>query len=115
MAGVSRLTERVIDALQPAPDAQYVRWDADVKGFGVRVSPAGAKTFTLKYRLASGRVRWKTLGRVGTVALEQARVYAKDDIGIVARGGDPLVQTDRARDGFWSPGTDVAGRHGGPR
>ena len=37
-----------------------------------------------------GRVRWKTLGRVGEVALEKARRHAKDDIGIVARGGDPL-------------------------
>ena len=92
-----RLTERVIDDLQPAPGAQFVQWDRDLKGFGVRVSPAGAKAFILKYRLASGRVRWKTLGRVGDVALEQARKYAKDDIGIVARGGDPLGATDAAR------------------
>jgi integrase len=93
-----RLTERTLAALKPTAGAQYVVWDTDLKGFGVRVSPAGTKTFTLKYRLASGRVRWKTLGRVGTVALEQARDYAKDDIGIVARGGDPLGTTDTARD-----------------
>ena len=75
-------------------------WDADLKGFGVRVSPAGAKTFTLKYRLDSGRVRWKTLGRVGKIALEKARRHAKDDIGIVARGGDPLSAKDAARGAF---------------
>src|SRR6476659_2555920 len=93
-------TKRTIDALQPKPGAQYVAWDPALTGFGVRVSPAGTKTFTLKYRLASGRVRWKTLGRVGDVALEKARKYAKDDIGIVARGGDPLGATDAARGAF---------------
>lgn len=98
MSAAVRLTERVIDALCPLAGAQYVRWDTDLKGFGVRVSPAGAKTFTLKYRLASGRVRWKTLGRVGELALDKARRFAKDDIGIVARGGDPLAVTDTARD-----------------
>jgi integrase len=95
-----RLTKRTIDALTPKPGAQYVRWDSDLTGFGVRVSPAGAKTFVLKYRLASGRVRWKTIGRTDKVTLEKARTYAKDDIGIVARGGDPLGATDAARAAF---------------
>ena len=70
-----------------------------MKGFGVRVS-AGAKTFILKYRLDTGRVRWKTIGRVDQMALEKARRHAKDDIGIVARGGDPLSDKDAARDAF---------------
>jgi integrase len=92
-----QLTERVIKDLQPAAGKQYVAWDRDLKGFGVRVSPAGTKTFVLKYGLASGRDRWKTLGRVGEVALEKARKFAKDDIGLVARGEDPLKHTDDAR------------------
>ncbi len=32
------------------------------------------------------------------MALEKARRHAKDDIGIVARGGDPLSDKDAARD-----------------
>ncbi len=102
-----RLTKRAIDALQPEPGAQYVRWDTEITGFGVRVSPAGAKTYTLKYRLDSGRVRWKTLGRVGDVALDKARRHAKEDIGIVARGGDPLRHQDAAR-GALTVGTVAA-------
>ena len=46
-------------ACSPHQGARYVQWDTEVKGFGVRVS-AGAKTFVLKYRLHTGRVRWKT-------------------------------------------------------
>jgi integrase len=94
----ARLTNRTIKALRPKADEQYVCWDSEVHGLGVRVSPAGTKTFLLKYRLHSGRGRWKTLGRVGDLALPKARKLAKDDIGIVARGGDPLSDKDAARD-----------------
>jgi len=92
------LTQRDIKALTPQAGAQYVVWDEAIPGFGVRVSPQGTKTFILKYRLASGRVRWKTLGRFGTLALDAARKQAKTDIGIVASGADPLVVRDHARD-----------------
>lgn len=100
MAARLRLTERAIDALSPREGVrqQYMRWDGDLPGFGVRVSPSGAKTFTLKYRLPSGRVRWKTLGRVGVLTLDQARRQAKIDLGLVAGGGDPLSDKDAARD-----------------
>ena len=88
------LTKRRIEALEPKAGEQYVAWDTDVKGFGVRVSPAGAKTYILKYRLDTGRVRWKTIARVEKMAVEKARRHAKDDVGIVARGGDPLSEKD---------------------
>lgn len=92
-----RLNQRAIDALQPRVGEQYVAWDSSVPGFGVRVSPAGTKTFILKYRLKSGRVRWKTIGRVADLTLLQARDLAIDDRGIVARGKDPSAENDRAR------------------
>jgi integrase len=92
-----RFTKTIIDDL-PTTGEQYVVWCDDLEGFGVRVGQAGTKTFILKYRLPSGRVRWKKLGRTSTIALDKARRYAKDDIGIVARGGDPLTDKDAARD-----------------
>jgi integrase len=95
-----RFTERYIDGLNPIPGERYVAWDAELKGFGVRVSPEGTKTFLLKYRLPSGRVRWKTLGRVGKVSLDKARRFAKDDVGVVARGDDPQGAQDAARAAF---------------
>jgi integrase len=95
LASTGRLTQRRINALAPQA-ARYVRWDGALPGFGVRVGQ-GTKTFVLKYRLASGRVRWKFLGRVGSLTLEKARRDAKDDIGVVARGGDPLRLKDAAR------------------
>jgi integrase len=79
---------------------QYFVWDTTLPGFGVRVSPGGTKTFLFFYRTLSGRQRWKTLGRVGAISLEQARTLAKVDAGVVASRQDPLKQTDAARGAF---------------
>jgi integrase len=98
LSSADHLTKTKIKRLTPKPGAQYVLWDASLPGFGVRVSPGGARTYVLKYRLASGRVRWKTLGRVGALALDKAYRRAKADVGVVAAGGDPLLLKDQARD-----------------
>lgn len=92
-----RLTQRRIDALVPQGSARYVVWEGALPGFGVRVGQ-GTRTYVLKYRLASGRVRWATLDRVGVLTLEQARKRARRYLGVVADGGDPLRLKDGARD-----------------
>lgn len=100
MSTTGHLTQRRIAELAPRPGARYIVWDGGLPGFGVRVSD-GAKTFVLKYRLAGGRaarVRWATLDRVGVVTLEQARTRAREYLGVVAGGEDPLRRKDLARD-----------------
>jgi integrase len=93
-----RLTKQRIDELKPKPGQQYVEWDTTVRGFGVRVSPAGAKAYILRYRTKAGRVRWRSYGRVdGDLSLEQARDLAEGDRGIVAAGGDPMREIDAAK------------------
>lgn len=93
-----RLTKQRIDDLVPVSGRQYTEWDAAVRGFGVRVSGNGAKTYVLKYRTKAGRVRWKSYGRTdGDLSLEKARALAEADRGIVATGGDPLREIDAAK------------------
>ncbi len=93
-----RLTKQRIDDLQPRPGQQYTEWDTAVRGFGVRVSPAGAKSYVLKFRTKAKRVRWKSYGRTdGDLALDAARALAEGDRGIVAAGGDPLREIDAAK------------------
>jgi hypothetical protein len=92
------LTQSAIKEIQPRPGVQFVQWDRTLPGFGVRVNPQGTKTYILKYRLHTGRVRWKTIGRFEAMPLEKARKQAQTDIGIVASGKDPLVVKDAARD-----------------
>ena len=94
---VKKLTARDVDALAPQPGVQYVTWDREPKGFGIRVSPAGTKTYILKYRTKAGRVRWATIGRVDDLALDKARDKAYAWRGLVAAGKDPLQEIDASR------------------
>ncbi len=48
-----RITKRTVDSLKAAK-SDYVRWDGDLKGFGVRVRPSGAKSFVAVYRAREG-------------------------------------------------------------
>ena len=51
-----KLTKRVIEAAEPAVRDQY-RWDAEVKGFGLKITPAGRKVFVFQYRMGGRGAR----------------------------------------------------------
>lgn len=95
-ATASALTQRQVDALRPGR-TQYVRWDRQTPGFGVRVSPGGAKTYVLFYRTAHGRQRWLSLGRTDAMSLVDARRLATSARGDVAKRVDPQSDRDRAK------------------
>jgi hypothetical protein len=44
----TRLTKRVVEALAPKSD-RYVVCDMKLKGFGVRITPQGRKTYLVRY------------------------------------------------------------------
>jgi len=72
-------------------------WDAEVKGFGLRVMPSGTRTYLLKYR-AGARQRWFTIGQHGSPwTAEMARGRAKELLGQVVAGADPAAEHTRAR------------------
>lgn len=81
-----RLTKRAIEALEPTETIAFY-WDADVKGFGVRVSPGGTKAFVVQFREGPKTVR-KTLGTFPTMALDRARQAAADILAAVRLGED---------------------------
>ena len=47
---MSKLTKRSVEALAPRAK-DYIVWDKDVPGFGVRVMPSGRRSFVLQYRV----------------------------------------------------------------
>jgi Arm DNA-binding domain len=71
---MGKLTKRTIEALAPR-EIDFMVWDQDVPGFGVRVMPSGRKSFVLQYR-AGRRSRRMVLGYVNVVTPEQARTLA---------------------------------------
>jgi integrase len=97
----ARLTKTAVEALEPGRRDIYA-WDDRVAGFGVKVTPRGARVYVLKYR--AGRLqRWMTLGRHGEMTAEQARAKAVMLRGAIAGGVDPA--RDR-NDGAAEPTVD---------
>lgn len=89
-----RITKRVIDAIR-CTGREFTVWDKGVTGFGIRVRPTGAKSYVVVYRAGAGRgapVRRYTIGAVGKITPETARVRAKALLGTVALGSDPASQ-----------------------
>jgi Arm DNA-binding domain len=93
---MTKITKRVVDQL--SPDRQDVLlWDAEVKGFGVRCRPSGAKSYVLKMRVG-GRQRWLTIGRHGSPwTADGARREALRLLGLKAAGSDPATALDRQK------------------
>lgn len=87
-----KLTKRSVDALEKRA-TDYIVWDDELPGFGVRVWESGRKTFVAQYRKA-GRTRRVKIGPHGALAVEEARREARGILGDVARGEDPAE--DRA-------------------
>ena len=88
MAG-GRITKRTVDALKTT-GREYVQWDEELKGFGVRVRPSGAKSFIAVYR-TGGRntpLRRVTIGAVGKIEADKARDEAKSVIRDAELGQD---------------------------
>jgi hypothetical protein len=90
-----RLTDQAVRSLRP-DTCQVDYWDIALKNFGVRVSPAGRKTFIVRYR-SVGRYRRMSLGVYPTVALADARRHAKQVLGEVAGNEDPAQARQDAR------------------
>lgn len=92
-----RLTKSVVEGL-PCTTADYIVWDAQLPGFGVRVKPSGIKSYVVQYRnRETGTSRRKTLGRHGhLLSLHQARERARIILAEALRGRDPVAE-GRAR------------------
>lgn len=84
---MTKLTKRTVDALQPG-SKDYIVFDEDMAGFGVRVFPTGRKSFLVQYR-TGGRTRRIKLGAFGIRTADEARQKAREILGDVAKGDDP--------------------------
>lgn len=88
----TRLGERAVERMsyQGSKGSRDVRWDTEVRGFGVRIYPSGSKSYVLTYRNASNRKKLMTLGKVGELKLRAARDLAREHLSEVRHGHDPL-------------------------
>ncbi len=92
---MAKLTKRTLDATEVG-DKEIFLWDGELRGFGVRISPEGRKTFVLQYR-QGGRTRRMKLGTFGALTVEEARDLAKKSLGRIADGDDPSAERQQER------------------
>lgn len=92
-----KLTKPRIDDLKPKATDQ-VYWDQDLRGFGVKVTPAGRKVFIVMYRTLDGQhLRKYTLGPYGVMTLISARSAAQKILLARLAGQDPAAEKQSRR------------------
>src|SRR5512139_743350 len=93
----TKITKRLIDSLNQTENGQTFLRDAELPGFGLRITK-GAKTFILEKRI-NGRPRRISIGPYGPLTLEEARTKAKELVGQIAAVQDPAQERlDRKRE-----------------
>lgn len=87
---MGKITKRVVDATRVC-DRDYIVWDDELPGFGLRVFASGKRSYVIQYR-AAGRSRRYTIGLHGIWTPETARQEAKILFGRIAQGDDPAEE-----------------------
>lgn len=85
-----KITKKAVDAAIPN-GRDYVIWDSELPGFGLRVFASGKRSYVLQYR-SLGRSRRYTIGLHGVWTPETARLEAKAQLGRIARGDNPAEE-----------------------
>ena len=97
------LTKGLVDSCG-STNRRYDVWDSKLPGFGLRVGVSGSKTFVVRYRADGGGrsapKRYLTVGRHGTLTVEQARKKAQQILAEATVGDDPAMKRNAKRDEF---------------
>ena len=92
-----KLTKRVVDAAHPSEKDRFL-WDSELKGFGLKVTPKGRKTYLVQYRFKAGSTKRFTIGPHGSPwTPDLARQEAIRVLADVAKGVDPAAEKARAK------------------
>lgn len=81
----------VDDAQLPVGKDQIFYRDEQLKGFALRVTASGTKSFVVEKNIGN-KVRRITLGKYGALTVEQARKEAQKVMGQIATGIDPIAE-----------------------
>lgn len=88
---MASLTKRAVDAAKPS-EKEFVIWDSELAGFGLRVKPSGTKTYLVQYRTLGGRSRRLSIGQHGVLTPDEARSRARKHLVAAGDGRDPAAE-----------------------
>jgi integrase len=91
-----RISDRSVKALDAPAAGNRIHYDDDIRGFGVRVTASGQRSFVLTYRI-HGRQRRCTIGQYPDWPVTAARKRAAELKRMVDVGSDPLDEREQAR------------------
>ncbi len=95
-----KITSANIVAITPSTSKDCIYWDTKLSGFGVKVTPAGGKSFIYQYRpKGGGNIRRYTIGKAGEhgMAANEARRQAEQLRSDVANSRDPQLEKSTAK------------------
>jgi hypothetical protein len=72
-----KLTKAAVDALEAPEIGQAFVWDSEMKGFAVRITPTGVKSWIVQMMVRGAQKRRITIGQCSRVPLDQARIEAR--------------------------------------
>lgn len=86
-----KITKTIVDkAHGPQLGQAFIR-DSELKGFALRVTHSGTKSFIVEKRI-NGKVKRLTLARYPELTVEQARKEAQKLLGQIASGRNPIAE-----------------------
>lgn len=93
----TKITKRAVDAVHPSKKDAFL-WDAELKGFGLKVTPKGRKVYIVQYRLPGLPTKRYTIGPHGSPwTPTSARLEATRVLGLAASGSDPSEEKRLAK------------------
>jgi integrase len=90
------LSKRAVESAEVRA-TEYMIWDGNLAGFGVRILPSGRRSYLVQYRVGT-RSRRLSLGAHGVLTHEQARTLAIEALAAVRAGGDPAGDRKERRE-----------------
>jgi hypothetical protein len=93
-----KLTDYIVRRLPEPTKGNKITYDTEVKGFGCRVTAAGARAFVLNYRARNRREHRCTIGSFPTWGTVAARKEAAELKKAIDRGGNPVGELKAYRD-----------------
>jgi hypothetical protein len=97
------LSDKMVKSLPLPTSGNRIHYDSKVRGFGIRLTSAGARSFILNYRTKTGRERRYTIGDFSTTGNGWGTSAARGEaerLKVAVKGGaDPLasLEADRSR------------------
>ena len=94
----AKLTDAFVKSAKTEANKLTEYADANEKGLALRVTPAGVKSWTFRYRNLAGHQKRISIGKLQDVSLAQARRQVVAHRASVSSGGDPALDMVTARE-----------------